>query len=164
MTLVLELPPDVEAQLAAGATERGVDPTAYALQILRAHLPQKGEAGRSAQAVEAPEVPTVALFRQWEEEDATADPEELSRRQQAWETFRENMNAPAPPQAPGCFIHEPADPHGRRFPTRVSAEEWNAEGADQADGRGSGLTSGSDPRTCIMRHPDSEAMGKGARL
>ena len=96
MTLVLDLPPDVEAQLAARATAQGVEPAECALRILQDHLPEANGAGTPPVAPAtspAPEDPTLALFRQWREKDRTADPEELARRRQEWETFRDHMNA-----------------------------------------------------------------------
>ena len=62
MTLILDLPPDVEAQLAARATEQGVAPSAYGLQILRAALPKTDDLNGPAQSVETPENPTVAAL------------------------------------------------------------------------------------------------------
>jgi len=93
MTLILDLPPDVEAQLAARATEQGVEPTTYALQLLRAHLPPMGNGSATAPAVEAPEDPTLALLRQWERERDAMTPEERTEAATEWETFRNNINA-----------------------------------------------------------------------
>ncbi len=93
MTLVLDLPPEVEAQLAARATEHGVEPAQYALELLREHLPQGGDGDGVAQPVEAPENPTVALLRQWREEDATEDPEEIRKAEAELEELKEALNA-----------------------------------------------------------------------
>jgi hypothetical protein len=35
----------------------------------------------------------AALLREWEEEDSTADPDELARRQREWEAFKAALNA-----------------------------------------------------------------------
>jgi len=35
---------------------------------------------------------TAALLREWEEEDSTADPEELAWRQREWEAFKAALN------------------------------------------------------------------------
>ena len=37
--------------------------------------------------------PLVALLDEWEAEDATDDPQELARREQEWETLKQNLNA-----------------------------------------------------------------------
>lgn len=36
--------------------------------------------------------PALALLREWESEDATANAEELARRERDWEELREAMN------------------------------------------------------------------------
>jgi hypothetical protein len=100
MTLVLELPPDVEARLDAQAAERGVAPAEYAAQIIQTNLPRAhGTDNVSASAPStngapvAPEDPTVALLQQWQAEREAMSPEELAEAEAEWQTFRENMNA-----------------------------------------------------------------------
>ncbi|HTE20422.1 MAG TPA: hypothetical protein VK689_18815 [Armatimonadota bacterium] len=93
MTLVLNLPPDIEAQLAAHATENGVEPSEYALQLLRASLPNTGDTHSAAPAAEMPEDPTVALLRQWREEWNTMTPEEIRRAEAELEELKDALNA-----------------------------------------------------------------------
>jgi hypothetical protein len=101
MTLVLELPPDVEARLDAQAAERGVAPADYALQILETNLPLVRETASApvsssqdaASSTDAIEDPTISLLRQWREEREAMTPEELAEAEAEWETFRNNINA-----------------------------------------------------------------------
>jgi hypothetical protein len=53
-----------------------------ARQLLVAQLPPERPGDR-----------TLALFAQWEAEDATDDPEEIARRNREWEEFKSNINA-----------------------------------------------------------------------
>jgi hypothetical protein len=39
------------------------------------------------------ETPTQALFRKWEEEDATMTPEERKQEEKLWEEFQRSINA-----------------------------------------------------------------------
>jgi hypothetical protein len=66
MTLLLELPPDMEARLQAAATAHGVAPAEYTLQILDTQLPALSAAAEA----------TRTLLRSWREEDAADDPEQ----------------------------------------------------------------------------------------
>ena len=78
MTLTLELPPEVEGALAAEARRKGITLERLALDRLR----------QSPDAEPSPALEPalrhnamLALFAQWDAEDATDDPEELARRQ-----------------------------------------------------------------------------------
>lgn len=84
MTLILDLPPDLEAQLQGTARQHGTDPVECARQILAEHL-------RGLQV--AREEPTVALLRRWREEDATDDPDEIRRAEVELEELRAALNA-----------------------------------------------------------------------
>ena len=65
MTLVLELPLDVEARLQAVAAAQGMEPAEYARQLLETHLPALSPAAEA----------TRALLRLWREQDADDDQE-----------------------------------------------------------------------------------------
>lgn len=85
MTLTIDLTPDEEARLAAVARQRGVVPRECARQLLAEHLP-------------GPETkienhdPTLALFDQWEREDAAKTPEEIAAEGRMWEEFEKGIN------------------------------------------------------------------------
>ncbi len=69
------------------AARIGIDETEYAKRLLENSL--------STETVKnhvIPVDPTIALFRRWAKEDATDDPNELSRREAEFEAFKENMN------------------------------------------------------------------------
>ena len=80
MDLTVNLPEDAASELRLEAARQGIDAPSYASQIIRAHLPAaRAEAAR-------------ALFAQWDADDATDDPVELSRRQSEWEELRSALN------------------------------------------------------------------------
>ena len=88
MTLQIELTPEEEARLLAAAEVQGLDPVECARRVLHDHLPLL----RSAEKPTAKD-PTIALFEEWEAEDATDDPEEIARRIQEWEELKAGLNA-----------------------------------------------------------------------
>lgn len=81
MTLTIELSPEEEVRLQAAARKQGVTPPECAKQVLNTHLPplRPGEG-------------TLALFAQWEAEDATDDPEEIAARNREWEELKRGLN------------------------------------------------------------------------
>jgi hypothetical protein len=88
MTLTLELPPDVESALAEDARRKGTTPEELALDNLRrSYVPPSRAVGPPR------EDPTLAIFAQWDAEDATDDPEEIARRIQEWEETKANLQA-----------------------------------------------------------------------
>jgi hypothetical protein len=89
MTLRIELTSEEDARLRAAASEQGIEPEVCAHRLLTEHLPPL-TADRSS---EAEKDPTIALFEQWEAEDATDDPEEIARRIQEWEELKAGLNA-----------------------------------------------------------------------
>ncbi len=82
MSLKIDLPDDLAAQLEREAQRLGVDARQYAQQMIREHMP----AAERSKALRA-------LFDQWATEDATNDPEELARRQRKWNELKESLNA-----------------------------------------------------------------------
>ena len=79
MTLTLELPPEVEGALAGEARRKSTTPESLVLESLRHRY-----ATEASPPVPARETgsPMLALFAQWDAEDATDDPEEIARRRQ----------------------------------------------------------------------------------
>ena len=88
MTLTLELPPDLEDALAEDARRKGTTPEKIALDNLRrSYIPLKVATDR------VHDDPTLAIFAQWDAEDATDDPEEIARRNREWEETKANLAA-----------------------------------------------------------------------
>lgn len=69
MTLSFDLTPTEEAQLAAAARQEGLGPAELARKLVIEHLPPLV---RDKEAD-----PTLALFAQWDQEDAAMTPEEI---------------------------------------------------------------------------------------
>jgi hypothetical protein len=67
MTLTINLSPTEEAQLTA-ARQAGMAPVELARKLVTEHLP--------AATPDIPEDPTLALFTQWDADDAQMTPEE----------------------------------------------------------------------------------------
>ena len=79
--LTITLPEETEARLKKIASKRGeLGPAEYALLFIENELTR----------IETD--PTLALFEQWEREQATDDPDEIARREKEWEEFKEEMN------------------------------------------------------------------------
>ena len=85
MILTIELTPAEEAQLTAAAYHAGLAPAELARQLVATHLP--------AVPPDRPEDPTLALFVQWDAEDAHMTPEEVAAAQRDSEEFTSRMNA-----------------------------------------------------------------------
>lgn len=60
-------------------------PEELARKLLTDHLPPLA-------AESQPEDPTLALFRQWEQEDTARTPEEAAQENDLWEQFQANVN------------------------------------------------------------------------
>ena len=85
MSLTIELNPEEQSRLAAAAKHEGIAPEELARKVLTAHLPPTAEHGDQ-------EDPTLALFRQWAEEDVKRTPEEAKRENEFWEQFQTSVN------------------------------------------------------------------------
>jgi len=85
MTLMIDLTPEEEARLRSAARRDGVDPVELARKLVTDNLP-------AAPAGPRGEDPTLALFRQWEEEDANMTSEELEDAQRELDEFKEHLN------------------------------------------------------------------------
>lgn len=84
MTLMIELPAELEKRLRSEAQTHGVAPEDYARKVLEENIPKPiAPEGNSLQR----------LFAQWDAEDATDDPAEIARRQQEWEELKQALNA-----------------------------------------------------------------------
>lgn len=95
MTLTLDLPPEVEAALAEDARRKGTTPEELALDNLRRSyvIPTYETPTAAPTPAGRPVSAMVALFAQWEAEDATDDPEEIARRNREWEETKANLEA-----------------------------------------------------------------------
>ncbi len=85
MTLAIDLSPDEEARLAATARQEGLDPAAFVHKLVAERL-------RADTPDENPQDPTLALFAQWEKEDARMTPEEAAAETRLWEQFAQGVN------------------------------------------------------------------------
>lgn len=82
MTVTLELTPTEEARLAEASRRTGL-PVAEAIHsVLAEHLP----------SVDAENDPTLALFAQWDAEDAAMTAEESEAEPRLWERFEGGVN------------------------------------------------------------------------
>jgi len=80
MTVTLELEPELDSHLRAVAHAEGVSVEQYLRRLIAGAV-------RSG-----PAEPALALLQEWEEEDATEDPDEIARRKRDWEAFREALS------------------------------------------------------------------------
>ena len=84
MTLTIELNPVEEAQLTAAAYQAGLAPAELARRLVTAHLPPA--------TPDTPEEPTLALFAQWDADDAQMTPEDIAEAQRDYDVFTRQMN------------------------------------------------------------------------
>lgn len=82
MTLTIELTSAEEARLVAAARQEGMPPAELARKLVTDHLQQTAKASD----------PTLALFAQWESEDAQMTPEEMDQERRLWEKFEVGIN------------------------------------------------------------------------
>lgn len=92
MTVTLDLPPDMEAQISEEAAEKGQELPDYLLSLIQGRPTPKKPRVIYSQEQLAKNQTAIAVLRQWREEDATDDPEEIARRQAEWEEFKKGMN------------------------------------------------------------------------
>ena len=83
MTVTLELTPTEEARLAEAVRLTGLPPDEAAHSVLAEHLPPV-DSGEND--------PTLALFAQWNAEDAAMTAEEAEAERRLWERFESNVN------------------------------------------------------------------------
>jgi hypothetical protein len=85
MALTIDLTSEEEAHLSAVARQKGIRPQELARELLINNLPPLSE-----ERIE--EDPTLALFAEWEKEDAQMTHEEMERESRLWEEFERNVN------------------------------------------------------------------------
>jgi hypothetical protein len=85
MSLIIQLTPGEEARLEAAARREGLDPAEFARKLVAERLPPL--------APDQKEDPTLALFAQWDREDADMTPEEIEEANRETEEFKQNINA-----------------------------------------------------------------------
>ena len=83
MTLMIPLQPQLETRLKQIAARHGVDPAEYARRLIEECL--------AADEPTKPDTATLELLSNWEAQNATTDPRELSNRQREGEEFMRNL-------------------------------------------------------------------------
>jgi len=83
MTLMIDIPAEMERRLKSEAARLGIDESEYAQRLIERGLPPITPSVDQA---------TLDLIAKWDAEDATADPAELARRRRQWEEFRKSLN------------------------------------------------------------------------
>lgn len=95
MTVTLELTPEESALLCALAARDGTDVESTLRNLIGGS--SEGSADGMGRTVDSPpalyDSPTAALFRQWQEEDATDDPEEVRRAEEELDSLKSALNA-----------------------------------------------------------------------
>ena len=81
--MTITLPPEVETRLKNEARRHGLNAERYATKLIVEHLPPAPPQASQSLA---------ELFTQWSAEDATDDPQEIARRNQEVEEFKQAMN------------------------------------------------------------------------
>jgi len=79
--LTISLPQEIENRLKGEASRQGMNASDYATKLLEAALVKP-----------AVDQATIDLLDQWDREEATDDLQELAKRQQEVEEFKEAMN------------------------------------------------------------------------
>lgn len=82
MTLTLQLPDPLAAQLQREAKRQGIAPEQLAASFIQRSLP----VAERAAALQA-------MFASWDAEDECNDPNELAARQAEWEQLKKDLNA-----------------------------------------------------------------------
>jgi len=119
MTLNIELTPDQEARLQAAARQNGIAPAEVVKRLVEEHLPPLSSDTETAPSdpkaqvlallarwqaedhtpalpplpARNGETPTQALFRKWEEEEATITEEEREAEGRLWDDIQQGINA-----------------------------------------------------------------------
>ncbi len=91
MIVTLDLEPQMEAQIAKNAAAHGVAVPDYLKTVIEGTVTPQPP-GVHSQAQLAKNQEAIALLDQWDQEDATDDPEEIARHQAEWEEFKKGMN------------------------------------------------------------------------
>jgi hypothetical protein len=81
ITMTIKLPTDIEKRIKDQAALWGLSPDEYVVRFFKDHLPPP----KSEDSLRE-------MFAQWEAEDYTDDPEEIARREQELDEFKQAMN------------------------------------------------------------------------
>ena len=93
MTVILDLKPELEAEVARRAVAAGADLSEQINQLIAEAIKrQPPPPPLSPEEQMKKNQAAIEMLRQWREEDETDDPEEISRRQVEWEEFKKGMN------------------------------------------------------------------------
>ena len=84
MAFFIQLTPEQESRLEAAAKQEGIAPEMLATKLVTEHLP--------SMLPVIDKDPTVALFTQWEKEDALKSPQESVEEARLWEAFEQGIN------------------------------------------------------------------------
>lgn len=84
MTLTIDFSPLEEAHLTAAAQQEGLEPAALVKKLVNQQLP-----------IETRELqdPMLALFAEWDREDAHMTPSEVAEENRSWGELKANINA-----------------------------------------------------------------------
>jgi hypothetical protein len=86
MTVTIELDDAEETLLMAAARREGIEPAELLRKLVITHLPSRAQD-------DEPTAPTLALFAQWDQEDAQMTPEEIAAERREFEQFKQSINA-----------------------------------------------------------------------
>jgi hypothetical protein len=90
MTLQISLAREFEDRLRKDAARLGIGEAEYAKRLLESSLSTGADGLSDANAASID--PTIALFKRWDKEDETSDPDEIARREAEFEEFKDGMN------------------------------------------------------------------------
>lgn len=91
MTVILNLKPEVEAEIAQKAAAEGTGVSDYLEKMIEETVKPEPRVVYSQEQL-AKNQAALAMLEEWDREDETDDPEEIARRQAEWEQFKEGMN------------------------------------------------------------------------
>lgn len=91
MTVILNLRPEVEVKIAQRAATEGTTVSAYLEKIAEQTVVSEPSISRPQTQFEKNQA-ALAVLREWDEEDATDDPEEIARRQAELDEFKAALN------------------------------------------------------------------------
>ncbi len=84
MTLTIDFSPVEEEHLTAAARQEGLEPAALVKRLVNQQLPLTAP---------EPQDPMLALFAQWDREDAQMTPAEVAQENRSWEDLKTNIDA-----------------------------------------------------------------------
>lgn len=89
MTLIIDLPRELEQRLADAARKEGAKPADFAQRLLAENLPPV----ETAPADDNPNASSIAMIDRWIAEDATDDPEEIEKAEADLKALMDALNA-----------------------------------------------------------------------